>query len=75
MNAICDNCGGTGKVTQIDHTGYLALRCDTCDGEGLVEATCETCEQRLRDDGYCASCAEWTIEELKPREGRARIAA
>jgi RecJ-like exonuclease len=75
MNATCPDCGGAGKVTQIDHTGYLALTCDTCDGEGLVEATCEVCEQWLRDDGFCVSCAEWTIEELKPREGRARIAA
>jgi DnaJ-class molecular chaperone len=56
----CPDCGGMGTVTQIDHTGYLAVTCETCDGEGVVEATCEVCGQVLRDDGFCVSCGELT---------------
>ena len=59
---ICPDCNGLGTITQIDRAGFLTVRCDTCDGEGRVEATCPTCEQELRGDGWCASCADWQTE-------------
>lgn len=69
MTIPCPACGGFGHVTQIDHTGYREVMCDTCDGTREVEATCGCCDGLLDDSGYCAACEESGLPDELKRTG------
>ena len=73
---ICPGCNGHGKVAEVDHYGYIDLRCDECMGFGLVDASCACCDriEPIDDDGFCRDCSMVvTVEDTG--DGWHRVAA
>lgn len=54
----CDN----GKQISTDSLGFRAVRCETCEGDGTIDAGCAGCGTvcPLDEEGWCEDCTALT---------------
>jgi RecJ-like exonuclease len=69
----CPDCW-EGRYEIPEGPGYVSCICETCDGEGEIDAECADCGERaaLDDEGYCRRCFDksaLTVAEFNERYG------
>ncbi len=62
----CPTCGRMGRVTYTTAAGYLSTRtCDTCKGEGVIQAPREEC---CDGTGWTGNPSERCTDHYEPHD-------